>query len=226
MTTTADLFAAAEHTGLRLTSQSQERLDPELRPLHQAILQTFLDVGTAPTRPQLDDLAVGLGLDSDAGLAELADADLVHLADDKVVVAYPFSGVPTDDSVQLDGGPSLYAMCAVDALGVLVMTDGDGVISSIDPHSGEPIRVERHGTTWTWTPTSTVVLAGLLQSCATAAEGCCPHVAFYADSHAANAYLATHPELTGAVLDQSEAVGLADLAFGPLLRSSEPDQGS
>ena len=221
MTTTTELLAAAEQSGLRLTAQSQERLDPETRRLHQDILHAFLETGTSPNRQQLDDLASSAGLDPDTALAELADADLVHIADGSVVVAYPFSGVASDDRVQLDGGPSLFAMCAIDALGVLLMAGQDGVISSTDPRSGEPIRVERHGTTWKWAPSSAVVLAGLVQSCATAAEGCCPHVAFYTDSQAADLHLEAHPELTGAVLDQSEALELADLAFGPLLRSSE-----
>ena len=226
MITTADVLAAAGTGGLRLTSRSQEQLAPVTRRMHRGILDSFLDTGTAPTRRQLDDQAARLGLDPDAAVAELADADLVHLADGSVAVAYPFSGVPTGDRVQLAGGPSLFAMCAVDALGVLLMTGRDGVISSTDPKSGEAIRVERQGTTWRWTPSSTVVLAGLLQSCATAVEGCCPHVAFYSNPGGADAYLEAHPELTGGVLDQADALELADLAFGRLLRSSEPDKRS
>lgn len=220
MTTTADLLAAAEQTGLRLTSQSQKRLAPKTRRLHQVILQAFLDSGTAPTRPWLDGQAASQGLDPETAMAELADADLVHLADASVIVAYPFSGVPTDDRVQLEGRPSLFAMCAIDALGVLLMAGQNGVIYSTDPHSGEPIRVERQETTWTWAPSSTVVLAGLRQSCATAAEGCCPHVAFYTDSEGADAHLNAHPELTGGVLGQADALALADLAFGSLLSES------
>ena len=220
MTTTADLLAAAEKTGLRLTSQSQERLAPKTRRLHQIILQAFLDTGPAPTRPWLDSQAASQGLDPDVALGELADADLVHLADNTVVVAYPFSGVPTDDRVQLEGGPSLFAMCAIDALGVLLMAGRDGIILSADPCSGEPIRVERQETTWSWAPSSTVVLAGLKECCATAAEGCCPHVAFYTDSEGADDHLNAHPELTGGVLEQADALALADLAFGSLLRES------
>ncbi len=177
--TTDALRAAAEQAGLNVISQSQKKLSPAARALHRAVLEAFLETGAPPSFNGLHDWATRLGLEPEPALRELAQADLVHLEDGSVVVAYPFAGVPTADRVRLDKGPWLYAMCAVDALGVPWMTGRDGVISSSDPQSGEPIRVLRTGRNWEWTPTSTVVLAGVAQSCSTAAEACCPHVAFY-----------------------------------------------
>lgn len=226
MTATTDLIAAAEQAGLSLISQSQAKLAPDIGAVHRELLQAFLDMGAAPSLSWLHDQASRLGLDPDAALRQLAEADLVHLADSSVVVAYPFSGVPTRDLVQLDGGPAVYAMCAVDALGIPLMIGRDGVISSTDPQTGEPIRVVRNGTDWTWTPTSTVVLAGVAQSCSIAAESCCPHVAFYASAEGADAYLRANPELVGTVLSHNEALELADHAFGSLLNGSEQEPRS
>ena len=144
------------------------------------MLGAFLGTGTAPSRTWLREQAVALGLDPGAALAELAGADLVHVSKDLVVVAYPLSGGPTNDRVQLEGVRPLWAMCAINALGILVMTGRDGVVTSADPQDNQPIHVERRGTRWYWRPDSTVVLVGAGKSCGHAAEIACPHMAFHA----------------------------------------------
>ncbi len=164
MTASTDLVRAAQEAGLNLVSQSQERLAPETRALHRRVLQAFLDTGAAPALGWLHDQATHLGLDSEAALRALAEEDLVHLANGSVVVAYPFSGVPANDSVQLEEGPLLNAMCAIDALGIPLMTGRDGVISSTEPRTGEVIWIRRNGTDWEWSPASTVVVAGFTAS--------------------------------------------------------------
>jgi alkylmercury lyase len=222
MAATADFIRVAQEAGLNLLSRQRQLAGPT-RALHRAVLQAFIDTGVAPGISWLADQASRLGLEPDLALQELADADLVHLENSSVVVAYPFCGVPTPDSVQLEGGPSVYAMCAIDALGIPLMAGTDGVISSADPQRGVPIRVIRNGLSWEWSPASTVVVAGFAQSCATAAETCCPHVAFYASAEGAGEYLQNHAELAGAVLDPADAVALADLAFGSLLSHLEPE---
>lgn len=215
-----DLLATAEQAGLSFISQSQDKLAPATRALHREVLHAFLDTGAAPSLSWLGDQATRLGLEPHLAIRQLAEADLVHLADSSVAVAYPFSGVPTNNRVQPDGGPPIYAMCAIDALGILLMTGRDGVISSTDPQTEAPIRVVRHGSDWEWTPTSTVILVCVAQSCSTAAESCCPHVAFYTSAGEAGAYLRSHPALIGTVADHTEALALADSAFGSLLGGS------
>lgn len=226
MNATTDLIAAAEQAGLSFISQSQDKLAPATRTLHRELLHAFLDTGAAPSPSWLEDQATRLGLEPHLTIRQLAEADLVHLADSSVAVAYPFSGVPTNNRVQPDGGPPIYAMCAVDALGILLMTGRDGVVSATDPKTEAPIRVVRHGSDWEWTPNSTVVLIGVTQSCSTAAESCCPHVAFYTSAEGAEAYLRTHPEIIGTVANHTEAVELADFAFGSLLGEPEGEARS
>ena len=223
MTTSRDLVRAAREAGLNFVSQSQDKLAPETRALHRRVLQAFLDTGAAPTVGWLHAQGTHLGFDPEAALRELAEEDMVHLENGSVVVAYPFSGVPANDSVQLEDGPLLHAMCAIDALGIPLMTGRDGVIYSTDPRTGQVIRIRRNGTDWEWSPASTVVVAGFARACSTAAEACCPHVAFYASTEGADAYLGAHPELSGAVLDHAEALETADLAFGSLLYTSESE---
>ena len=62
--------------------------------------------------------------------------------------------------VQLTGGPTVEAYCAIDALGIPAMLDRDVVISSRDPDTGEPIRITVTNGEASWRPDETVVLLG------------------------------------------------------------------
>lgn len=46
---------------------------------------------------------------------------------------------PTSHAVAIVGGPTAWAMCAVDALGIVAMLGRDVTIASTDPYSGEPV---------------------------------------------------------------------------------------
>src|SRR6266568_8658416 len=118
-----------------------ERLPGPLRDLHRAVLRRFLATGAAPTARWLRQAAADAGLDASAADA-LAAADAVHVANGIVAVAYPFSGTPTPHRVALDGLPAVYAMCAIDALGLPAMAGRDGQITSADPagHGGQAER--------------------------------------------------------------------------------------
>ena len=95
-------------------------------------MRQFLQTGTPPAVAWITGTATALGLDGTA-LADLEAADLVRTADGIVTVAYPFSGTPTRQRVELDGFPAVYAMCAIDALGVPAMAGRDGKITATDP---------------------------------------------------------------------------------------------
>src|SRR5215468_10481528 len=169
-----------DQTGLtRFTSGSiagrQQRLPGPLRELHRAVLRRFLATGTPPTARWLRQAA----------------ADAVHVVNGVVAVAYPFSGTPTPHQVELDGLPAVYAMCAIDALGLPAMTGRDGQITSADPHDGTAIAVTARGGTWSWTPATAVVAAGRATGCGTECgsyEVMCPHTVFHASAESARAY--------------------------------------
>ncbi len=61
--------------------------------------------------------------------------------------AYPFSGVPTVHRVTLladfagDSPIELYAMCALDALGIPLILRRDAFVTSVDALTGEAVRV-------------------------------------------------------------------------------------
>ena len=205
LTDTGDGGAAARLAGL----------PAEVRRVHRAMLRAFLDAGRAP---HTDELPLPPGLDRQEAFRRLDAADLVHLdADGRVGVAYPFSRRPSGHLVRLDGGPAVWAMCAIDALGIPLMTGRDAAIVSADPGDGQPIRVERRGDGWRWSPTGAVVLLAQTRACGPAADCLCPAITFHADRGRAAEHLRSRAELTGRVLDRVRAVEIAGWSFGPLL---------
>jgi len=207
----------------RFTSGSiagrQERLPGPLHELHRAVLRRFLATGAPPTARWVRQAAAETGLDATA-LDALAAADAVHMVNGVVAVAYPFSGTPTPHRVELDSLPAVYAMCAIDALGMPTMAGRDGRITSADPADGTPIEVTVRGGTWSWAPASAVVVAGRATDCGTdcgSFEVMCPNTVFHASAESAHAYLARHGGLDAEILDQDTAVGCGRLNFGTLL---------
>ena len=197
----------------------QHRLPGPLRELHRAVLRRFLATGTPPTARWLRQDAADAGLDASA-VDELAAADAVHVVNGAVAVAYPLSGTPTPHRVELDGLPAVYAMCAIDALGLPAMAGRDGQITSADPADGTPVEVTVRNGTWSWTPAGTVVVAGRATGCGTQCgsfEVMCPNTAFHASPRSARAYLSSHGNLDAQILDKDTAIEAGRLNFGALL---------
>jgi Alkylmercury lyase len=210
--------------GAGVTARQAALPGPLLR-LHRAILAYFLEHGGPPARPWLDGEAGGIGLDPAAAFAELAAADLVHVDGVGTVrAAYPFSGAASGHEVRLDGRPAVWAMCALDALGIPQLDGRDGTIAAADPHTGEPIRVHVSDERWRWHPGATSVLVAHASSSECAAQCACPFVNFVASPDHARAYLAGHPDLNGHLLSQQAAVGLAGEVFGSLLGTTASER--
>jgi alkylmercury lyase-like protein len=197
---------------------SQAKLAPATQLFHRGLLELFLHKGLPPTLDEFRPLAARLGLNPDEAMATLAEADLVHLDQEtnSIAVAYPLSGRPSPHRVVTIDGTTLTAMCAVDALGIPLMTRKSATIESADPVTGDEIRVRWERETWTWQPTTTVVVL--------AAAGCegpiadaCAHTAFHVNAELAHEFLAGRPNYTGQVLSQQEATQVAEQEFGPLL---------
>lgn len=207
----------AARLGFQGVAQRQADLSPAQKVFHQAILRAFLDEGSTPSHRRLVEQASQMSLDHDDVVARLSEIDLLHVSEGVVRVAYPFSGVPTAHGVRLENGRKLWAMCALDALGILLMAKCDGTIISADPQSKEPIQVERRRGEWLWQLGEAVVVVGLTNGCARVDEGACPNINFHANAQGAVEHLNVHPEITGQLVSQAVAIELADRIFGSLL---------
>jgi hypothetical protein len=196
-----------------------------LRAVHQQVLLAFAESGHSPARSVLEAAAARYARTAAGVLADLHVGDFIQLDEaGRMSAAYPFSAGPTPHVVRIDSGPRVYAMCAIDALGMAAMLGRAVTIASADTRTGQPIMVAvtKNGTAATWEPASTVVFEGCLASCADglarpAAQVSCGHVNFFATQASAAAWAAAHPEVTGEVLGQAAALRLGREIFGPLL---------
>ena len=212
-----------------VTSVRVRALNPAARSVHRAILRAFATTGNAP-----DPLALTApdGGDAQALLAELHDRDVIRIDDDgRIRAAYPFSGRPTVHRVVIAGGPAVYAMCAIDALGIAAMLGADVTITSADPGSGEPVQVVIRDGLATWQPASAVAVDGTDASAGSSGrvgrdrdgrvvptvDRCCTVMNFFASADSAHSWLAEHPQVSGAVLTEDEALRLGTEIFGRLL---------
>jgi hypothetical protein len=200
---------------------------------YRALLLTFATSGAAPDAAALQRLADMYGVPLEETLDELAAQDLAQrdLVTGAIRAAYPFSGVPTAHRVQLaaDGADrpavAVYAMCAIDALGIPLMLKRAAVVSSRDTLTGASVRVEVVPTDagWTsrWEPEGAVVLARpeehLHEHGVAAAHTCCPIMNFFASTANAQQWTADHTPTDGQIYGQEEALRYASARFAGVL---------
>jgi hypothetical protein len=195
-------------------------LSPEENALRKAILTAFAEKGSAPS---VHEVAHTLALpveDVLEGFRKLAAYDLIVWREDeaRILSAYPFSGVPTAHQVLIDGYTLLYAMCAIDALGVPFMLVQGASIRSTCFFCQQPVTVEVHGGSLQGAfPLTTVVWFSERDGCCVA-EARCPLMNFFCHEGHLHAWLATSPGERGTSFSVREAVDVGKAVFGELLR--------
>jgi hypothetical protein len=196
-------------------------LSAPARTFHRIVLRAFLDSGRAPTLAELRPSARQVGVGLERVLAELVVHDVIQrAADGAIQVAYPFSSVPTPHQVQLDGAPPVFAMCAIDALGLPFMVGRPATIITQDPADATfiTIAVEPANSEQTWLPTTAVVLVNERpKEPVIKAECSCPFINAFASPETAERWRAAHPELAVQVMTQEGALAEARTIFGALL---------
>ncbi len=195
-------------------------LTPPARRAHRAVLTIFVETGLAPTRAELERTVLRGEADPRSVLAELADRDVVAFdSHGEVRAAYPFSPCPTAITVTWNGGPAVFAMCAVDALGVSRMLDRSVMITAAEPDSGETVIVQVDRERASWRPATAVVFTGSTDgACCPSVDRSCGHINFFTTGDAAQEWAKRHPDVAGAVLDQDVALACAIAEFGDMLR--------
>lgn len=213
-----DVLGAAQIAPQRLGHARTARLTEEEVALYHWILRSFAR-GVAPDMKTLATEADGISLDPETTLAKFAHEDLVHTDQlGAVAVAYPFSGRPTAHRVRIQGH-EVYAMCAIDALGIAPMFGVPITIESTDPMSSDSVRVElRPDGEVSWKPEGAVVVAG--SSCEGAAfRGCCHVLNFFSSRSNAESYLRERGEIRGMVISIPEAAEAGRCVFGNVFES-------
>ncbi|MEP7740155.1 alkylmercury lyase family protein [Nocardioides sp. 31GB23] len=193
-------------------------LDPMEKAVHQAILRAFAATGRPPAPRELDTVTASAGRRTTEVLTSLHEIDAIRLGPDgQIAVAYPFSATPTRHRVRLGGQVEVYAMCALDALGMSALTAQDTRIDSVDITTGQPIIVTTCDGRTSWEPATAVVFIGADSGGGPSAECCCDYLNFFGNRDTAHAWASGHPRIPVQILDQAEAEDLAVHLFGNLL---------
>jgi hypothetical protein len=193
-------------------------LDPLDGRVHRMILRTFANTGSPPSRAELNRLAADPAA-IDQVLARLHHADVLRLDPAGTpAVAYPFSAAPTRHRVQILGEAEVYAMCAIDALGISPMLGADTRISSTDPLTAQQVTVHTDDGDTSWRPDTAVVVVPARASEGPSADCCCSSINFYVNRRTALAWTTAHPDIDAEILHPTDAEQLARRIFGSLLR--------
>jgi DNA-binding transcriptional regulator YhcF (GntR family) len=110
----------------------------------QAILEKFPSLGKAPTIDELSEMLKTLNItEISNALDELEREDAIFRdkKNGKIIAAYPYSSIRTQHRVTFVDGTKVWAMCAIDALGIHFMTGRDITIESVSPLSDLPIKI-------------------------------------------------------------------------------------
>lgn len=186
--------------------------------VHRAILAAFAETGRPPLDGILDALTAGGGRSTSEVLTKLHDADTIRLdASGGIAVAYPFSAVPTAHRVRIGGEVEVYAMCAVDALGISAMLGRDTVIESVDATTGRPVTVAMGGADAAWSPADAVVFVSTAAGRGPSAENCCGSVNFFTGRASAEEWMAANPGIPGEIVGRADAERLGVGIFAHLL---------
>jgi hypothetical protein len=193
-----------------------------LRAVQQAILRSLARTGRAPEAADLEQASRDYGRQPGEVLSELAAEDFLTLDDQgRIRAAYPFSVRPTPHMVHIPDGTEVWAMCAIDALGIPDMLGTDAIITSTDPVTGDTITVTSTSGHMTWQPSTAVIYVGQRSCTGPAADVACGALNFFTSRRTARRWAEQHPDYTGKAIDQARAEALGRSVFGSLLTGTE-----
>jgi hypothetical protein len=153
-------------------------------------------------------------------LTELAEKCLyLDPASGEILAAYPFSARPTPHRLRLLNGREVFAMCAMDALGVSAMLDQPVLIHSHCIHCATPILLEVQGERLaTIQPSAVVVWYQAAAADCVPALAKCPGINFFCQAAYRAAWGEAHPDSKGDELTLATALERGARTFRHLLR--------
>jgi hypothetical protein len=197
--------------------------EEQLRQFHKHILKHFATHGMSPTFQDMQRMlgnAAEASVEEQLSILERSGAIYRDPQTGLLQSVYPFSAVPTAHRVQLATGVEMFAMCAIDALGMPFMLDTDAKIHSSCHSCRAPIEIEiRKGTVIHASPQNTIVWY-TAEKCQVAALDQCPHINFFCSAKHVEEWKQHQPKRTGKQLSLAEAVERGRQVFGSLLKSA------
>ena len=199
--------------------------DPtELKEVYRYLLSHFARTGQPPSNATL---AQGLNISretAEAALGIIEEQGNIYRdpTTREIIAAYPFSARLTDHVVRFPDEHRVYAMCAIDALGIPAMLDTDATIESRCARCGKAIHVEvQHNTLRRYEPRDAQVWYLAVDDCCIPALEQCPSINFFCSAEHLAAWRAKHSDTHGDQLTIEEALVRGVAVFGSLLKGKE-----
>lgn len=202
---------------------SAARLNPQEDQVRCYVLRSFA-LGTTPRVMTLAEWCRIPPVQIREILRRLTAMDLLLLdaTGETVLAAYPFSATPTPHRVRLVGR-EVFALCAVDALGIPALLQEAADISSRCAHCGSPVEVQALPEKATrYLPSETVVWFPTSEECCSVAESRCPSIGFFCSSDHLEAWRQIKGQPPGVVFSLPEAFEAGKEIFGSLLAGASP----
>lgn len=196
---------------------NQDKCSPEVKKLHQAILRSFVEKGRILNRGEMAEYTD----DVDNAIITLKNYDMIVVADNgEVIGAYPLTMEQRVHAVQVNNH-TVYAMCALDALGVSPMFGMDTEISSQCRVTQDSIFIKQSKKTITNLNETGGVHFGIIWAAASedgvVANTLCLDMIFLKDKKIAQQWLA-EDSANREVFTLEEAVEFSARFFVPLFR--------
>lgn len=231
MTSTAKTVLDAALNNVWTRASLKDLTDKE-RAVWQYILSQYPLLGRAPNPREIPDaLREKSAGGVQAVLERLHSLDCLCLDQEsrEIRCAYPFSSSPTKHEVAFLNWPEakpVYAMCAVDALGIPFMFHRDIAIKSSCPHCGRPITIEvKGGRIVSYLPAEVVVwMTTDRTECAAASV--CPTLNYFCSPAHVEAWRSAHSKTPGFILCLAEALFVAKGLFEDLMASPPEEMGA
>lgn len=203
-------------TALLPLKQRQDKLAPPVKRIHQCILQSLAQKGSAPEWNELQ--AVFKGGDIHNAVRVLADADLIvqDNSTGEVTGAYPMSVAKTPHEV-IFKNHRLYAMCALDAVAIAPVFDTEVLIRSVCHGTGEPVSIHQQPECSTVEPNQQLMIGiRWQQTNDCAAHSLCTEMVFFKDAATAQQWQAGDTA-SKSVLTLAQGITVGTAFFKPLL---------
>jgi hypothetical protein len=195
-------------------------MDNDARVFHQMLL-SFAHTGQPPTTESLAN-ALALSreqVEQSLNLLESGGSIYRHPETGAILAAYPFSATPTQHVVHFADGHAVYAMCAIDALGMPVMLDMAATIESRCTQCGRQISVEvKNNVLAEFSPHTTRVWYMQADACCIPALQQCPSINFFCSAGHLDIWRVSHDDMPTAALTMDEAFAYGARIFGHLLK--------
>lgn len=122
----------------------------------------------------------------------LLDKHVIVVQDHLITCLYPFATHPTSFKVQLSDHTTVYAMCAIDALGIHYALNEPIHIEAQCAETKEPIQISlKNGQLNTENPAIYVLFKNLCSE-TQCADSCCPEIQYFINKNALDQYYHTY----------------------------------